>query len=359
MAIMVAIDMHVKNLVCEMGYGKRKPKRRTFTNDLEGHESLLYEIEMMKEEHGTEDVLVAYEASGLGYVLFDRVREAGHRCAVLAPTELLRSATGYKKKTDKKDASYIYETVRGHVLAGNRLGGIWVPSKQLRDDREVVRVRFDAGRKVTCAKGQIHTLLKKYGIQKPEELSNWTIAFRGWLKWLMEKGERGFGVAMGTLLRQLEFLEKEAYRLTRAMVALAGEERYRDQYSALIRIAGVGPITAMTFLTEIGDVERFSNRRQVGSFMGLVPSSFESGESEDRKGRITRDGPYRLRSVLNQSFWAHLKYNGEEREAYYRIVERNPKHKKKAVVACMRRLGIRMWRTARDVVTSKKMRFVA
>ena len=93
--------------------------------------------------------------------------------------------------------------------------------------------------------------------------------------------------------------------------------------------------------------------------MGLVPSTFESGDIDDRKGRITRDGPYRLRSVLNQSFWAHLKHDGELRVVYDRIVEKNPKRKKKAVVACMRRLGIRMWHTARDVVTSKKMSLVA
>ena len=194
-------------------------------------------------------------------VFYDRVQEAGYRCAVLAPTELLRSATGYKKKTDKKDASDIYETLRGHELAGNRLGEIWVPSKQLRDDREVVRARFDVGQKVTRVKVQIHTLLKKFGIQKPEDLSNWTVAFREWLKWLMEKRGAGFGISMGTLLNQLKFLEREGYLLTREIDALAKEDRYRDQYAALLKISGVGPITAMTFLTEVGDVQRFSNRR--------------------------------------------------------------------------------------------------
>ena len=117
-----------------------------------------------------------------------------------------------------------------------------------------------------------------------------------------------------------------------------------------MEIDGVGLKTAMTFLTEIGDVNRFANRRKIGAYMGLTPKSRESGDADDRKGRITREGPFRLRSILNQAVWAHLRFNGQERKYYDRIVERNPKRKKKAIVACMRRLGIRMWHTALNAV---------
>lgn len=359
MVIMAAIDMHAKSLVCELGYGKRDPRRRTFSNDAGGHQQLVAEISKMKAENGLSEALVAYEASGLGYVLYDRIRESGYHCAVMAPTELLRSATGYKKKTDKKDCSYIYEILRGHVLAGNQLHEIWIPDRQLREDREVVRARFDVGQKITRLKVQIHTLLKKFGLQSPVDLKNWTKAFRAWLVQMSGQMGEGFRVSMDTLLRQLAFLEEEKYRLSRSILELSKEQRYRDQSEELLKIPGVGLITAMTFLTEIGDVKRFANRRQVGSFMGLVPSSFESGEIADRKGRITRDGPYRIRSVLNQALWVHLKYDGEEKAVYERIVEKNPKRKKKAVVACMRRLGIRMWHVATDVVDSKRLRPVA
>ena len=146
MVIMVAIDMHVKSLVCELGCGRDEPRRGTYANNGVGHQRLIDEIAAMKQDLGGGEVVVAYEASGLGYVLYDRMREAGYRCAVLAPTEMLRSKSGYKKKTDRKDCSYIYEAIRAHVLAGNRLPEIWVPSEQLREDREMVRARFDVGR---------------------------------------------------------------------------------------------------------------------------------------------------------------------------------------------------------------------
>lgn len=353
--IMAAIDMHVKTLVCEIGYRKKEPKKVTFKNDDEGHMKLIKNLHELQSIHKVSNVLIAYEASGLGYVLHDRLEQQGFQCAVLAPTELLRSATGYKKKTDKKDAAYLYEAVRGHVLAGNKLHNIWIPDRELREDRDVVRARFDLGKKITEVKLQIHTHLKKYGIKVPDDFENWTKAFFTWLNEEKERQGRGFQITLNTLLRQLAFLEQEGKDIEKEIKRIAQKPRYKSQYEALIRIKGVALKTAMTFLTEMGDVLRFSNRRQVGSYIGLVPESFESGVIDDRKGHITRNGPYRLRSILNQALWVHLKYNGEERRVYDRIVSKNPKRKKKAVVAGMRRLGIRMWHAAVNAVKAESL----
>ena len=47
---------------------------------------------------------------------------------------------------------------------------------------------------------------------------------------------------------------------------------------------GVGVLTALVFLTELGDLSRFTNRRQLAAYLGLVPSSYETGKTNDRKG---------------------------------------------------------------------------
>lgn len=353
MTIMIAIDMHVKTLVTALGCGKEKPYLRTYPNDFIGYQKLINEIEKMKGTYRGTDVLVAHEASGLGYMLHDLLVEHGYRCAVLAPTELERSATGYKKKTDKKDSYYLYEKVRGHVLAGNELHDIWIPDKELREDRDLVRTLFDLGKKVAQVKIQIQSLLRKNGIKRPEEIEeSWTVAFYSWLDRHMEKQCESYRMSLESLLRQLSFLEKERALIEKEVKKLSLKPRYRSLCEQLMGIQGVGLKTAMTFLTEIGSMSRFSNRRQLGAYIGLVPASFESGEASDRKGRITRNGPYRVRSILNQSIWVHLRFNGEEREIYDTIVKKNPKRKKKAVVACMRRLAVRMWHIARDLELS-------
>jgi transposase len=111
----------------------------------------------------------------------------------------------------------------------------------------------------------------------------------------------------------------------------------------------------MVFLTEIGDMRRFSNRRQVGSFLGLAPTCRESGEESDRKGHITREGPARVRKALCQATWVRTIYDVAEARVYNRILEKNPKHKKIAIVACMRRLGILMWHLAWDAQTKARV----
>jgi transposase len=112
----------------------------------------------------------------------------------------------------------------------------------------------------------------------------------------------------------------------------------------------------MVFLTELGDMRRFTNRRKVAAFLGVVPSSNESGESaNDRKGHITRQGPGRVRKVLCQASWASLRYDEDVYRRWTRIKGGKQGRGKKALVAIMRQLGIRMWHLASSVGVSSEL----
>jgi len=227
------------------------------------------------------------------------------------------------------------------------LPAVWVPDLQTRDDREAVRARLDVGKKASTVKAQIQMLLKRGGIEKPEGLgNNWTQDYRQWLAGLGgEESPLGYGArtAVNSLRRQLEALEEEMRRLDRALEPVGASPRYAAQVEALTDLKGVRLLTALVFLTELGDVRRFENRRQVGAYVGLVPSSHESGEQADRKGHITRQGSGRLRKVLCQATWARIRHDAGTRLLHQRLVRKNPKKKKIAVVACMRQLAILMW----------------
>jgi transposase len=156
----------------------------------------------------------------------------------------------------------------------------------------------------------------------------------------------GTRATLASLLRQWEFLQEEIERLDEALERLASSPRYAAAIDELVKMQGVGLLTALVFLSEMGDLARFANRRQVGAYLGLVPRSYESGAAGDRKGHITRQGPSRVRRALCQAVWSRIRQQGSDHAAYQRLVERNPKHKKIAVVAAMRRLGVRMWHKA-------------
>ena len=121
----------------------------------------------------------------------------------------------------------------------------------------------------------------------------------------------------------------------------------REPYQLKL-LPGVGTLTAMVFLTELGDMARFANRRQLGAYLGLVPSAFESGARNDRKGHITKQGSSRVRHVLCQAAWAMLRVSPEWRAKYDRIKRGSKGRGQVAIVALMGQLGVMMWQVARS-----------
>jgi transposase len=111
------------------------------------------------------------------------------------------------------------------------------------------------------------------------------------------------------------------------IVKLAWSPRYEGRMLAVTKLCGVGVLTGLVFLVELGDLSRFANRRQVAAYLGLAPSSHESGKTNDCKGHITHQGSSRVPKVLCQATWARIRYDSGE-AAYERIQARNPKHKK-------------------------------
>jgi len=348
--LMVGADVHEESIRARYSVGAEEPIGRSFGGKKKARAGMLKFLELEARRLGAGGVILGYEASSVGYVLCDEVRAAGMECRVLAPTKIKKSVEDRKKKTDDKDALRIHEALKNHLLAGSKLPAIWIPDEETRDAREVVRCRADWGHKITAVKCEIQSLLKRQGVEKPAALrSNWTEVHRQWVAAQARAGSalaEGARQALGSLLRQLVFLEEEALVLDHAVAQKAQRPRYQEAVERLDAMKGIRLLTAMVFLTELGDLRRFRNRRQVGAILGLVPSSNESGEVTDRKGHITRFGSSRLRRMLCQSVWSRIRADGPDRAFYDRLVARNPKKKMIAVVACMRKLGVKMWHTA-------------
>jgi transposase len=338
--IISGVDVHDNNLVCKTGANREDPTTNRFGNSISGRKQYFKHLKKMSGMQGNARIVVAYEASTQGFCLYDDCRDEGIECYILAPTKMRKSKKDRKNKNDEADALLIFETLRGHVLAGNKLPSIWIPDDKTRADRETVRSRLDLGVKLTTVKTQVQTLLKAHRLRKPADVDKtWTKPYRKWLAVQSKEWP-----ALATLVRQIAGLENEIKLLDAEVKELSESRRYAEPCKALVEsIKGVGVLTAMVYLVEMGDLSRFKNRQKIGAFLGLVPSSNESGETDDRKGHITREGSCRIRRVLCQATWSHVRCGGEQSGSYDRIVRRNPKHKKIAVVAVMRQLGVRMW----------------
>ncbi|MGH9651218.1 MAG: IS110 family transposase, partial [Terriglobales bacterium] len=279
--IMVACDLHDKTMVLKLARGTERAVQRTFSNDLCGRAAMRQMLRERSSAAGGARIVFAYEASGQGFGLYDELTDAGIDCHVLAPTHLPHSPHSRRRKTDARDAMTILQALRGHLLAGNELPTVWVPDRATRDDRELVRARLDVAQKATALKAQIQSLLKRHGLRWSGPTKSWTNSHREWLADLaagrcvpQAEGPVNWGPGavanLGSLLRQLKSLEEEISRLDAGVASLAGQTRYAELVRRVETRKGVGLLTAMVFLTEMGDLSRFHNRRQVASYLGLI-----------------------------------------------------------------------------------------
>lgn len=352
--MLVGCDLHEKSLVLQVACGMEKPVLKRFENSKLDRLLMLDWLRVRAQAAGVSRIVFAFEASGQGFGLCDELQAAGLECHVLAPSRLPQSRHTRTRKTDPQDALRVLEVLRGHLLAGNQLPSVWVPSRQLRDDRELVRQRLSVADDLTRVKVQIQSLLKRNELRRPLQTSSWTLSFWRWLNELayLEEGPLAVGArrALLTMLRQVGGLERERQRLDLALEALAATDRWRAAVVKLREVKGVGLVTSLVFLTELGDMNRFQNRRQLGSYLGLAPASYESREVNNRKGHITRAGSSRLRKVLCQAVWTHVRFDANARENYQRLKAKNPHKTKIAIVAGMRRLGIKLWHIAQEAL---------
>ena len=348
--IFVGCDVHDQTLLLRYGVDRGEVHQRTYRNRRASRASLVRWLRGEARRVGAAAVYFAYEASGVGFTLHDELAAAGVRCSVLAPTRIERSVHHRRNKCDAKDAQRLLEVLRAHVLAGSELPAVWVPDRDTRDAREVVRGRLATADKLTASKNEIQSLLKRHGMERPAATGKgWTKAYWAWLDGLVEGGGvLGWGgaVALGSLLAQVRMLETERAYFDEHVEMLSRTARYAAAVAATTATQGVSVLTALVVLTELGDLGRFANRRQVAAYVGLVPSKSESGECDDRKGHITRQGPSRVRRVLGQAAWSWVRWDPKAKTVFERLVAKNPKKKKIALVAMMRRLLIRFWHQA-------------
>jgi transposase len=111
----------------------------------------------------------------------------------------------------------------------------------------------------------------------------------------------------------------------------------------VMSVPGIGSIVASQLLARIGDWRELKNIRQLGGFLGLVPTEHSTGDRTDR-GSITQTGDGRLRSKLIQASWSAIRQDSELREFFASVCKTHARHlaSRVAIVAVARKLSVRI-----------------
>jgi transposase len=241
-----------------------------------------------------------YEASGAGYVLQRTLDHDGFHCEVIAPS-LIPTRPGDHRKTDRLDAVHLVQQFRsGHLTA------VSVPDVDQEAVRHLVRAHLFNRRQITRAKHRIVGILRTGGYHFSETKTAWTRSHRDWLARLRREMTGPMQTVLASELQHLEYLEASLSSLEAAITEVSCQDPWRKPVEALCCFRGIKTLTAMTIVSEIGDIKRFGSPRQLMGYVGLVPSERSSGE-RSRRGPITKSGNRYLRRVLVESAWHYSK----------------------------------------------------
>ncbi len=83
------------------------------------------------------------------------------------------------------------------------------------------------------------------------------------------------------------------------------KKAHANAFRKLKLMKGVGTLTAMIFLTEIGDLNRFANRRQLAAYLGLASHLNRANATIAKDGSRVRDS--QVRHVLCQAAWTAIR----------------------------------------------------
>ena len=250
-----------------------------------------------------------------------------------------------KRKTDKDDAIKL-----ARLASLGELVPTHVPSKPIRERRRLVKYRKKIVDRINSSKSTIRSVFANQGIPISQGAKTW----HSGRALLIENAKplvqcdpnelwRG---ELDLELAHLESLEEHLGCIEKQLNEIA---RTDAQIQRVQTINGVGRVTAEAIVNWIDDPHRFKSAREVGSYVGLVPRQYQSGNT-DRRGRITKRGPRVLRTLLIECAWCSLRYNQWSRETYDRIHAGKQPRKKKAAVAMARKILVLAWAMMRDEV---------
>lgn len=230
--------------------------------------------------------VAAMEATMFTGWVYDFLKPHARQLFVAHPA-MLKAITAAKKKNDRADAEKICDLLRVDLLPL-----CYMAPEDLRDLRRVLRYRNHVVRMATTVKNKMSGLLMEVGAEYSKKRLH---------------GRKYFGTLLETV-EDIPSSVKELLKLSRAglemftavqkklLAALRENELIRERVRRLMTIPGVGEVTALTWVLEIGDPNRFSVRQAI-SYSGLCSAQKESAGKETR-GPISKKRNKHLQAIL-------------------------------------------------------------
>jgi len=323
--VIIAVDLSRTKWVHACRWAGQEQRRVSTPGELRHLQALVSEYEHCKVE-------LIYEACGFGYEIAWWGQQRAIPVTVVAPSTL-EKAPGARVKTDGRDAGELaFRAERG------MLKGIHIPSRPQHEYRQLSRTYTQALKDRKRQQVRIRLLLQEHGRVAPAGRRSWN----EYTRWMATVSlPDSVASCVSELLELRHAADRSVTRLANQLRQLARLPPYKPLVKALCAQAGIGSMTAIRFILEIGDIQRFATADSLVNYLGLTPSEYSTGETIHR-GRVRKCGPGFIRAWLVQCAWRAVNRGSDAalRDAFERIAARSGR--KRAIVGVARRLALRL-----------------
>lgn len=239
-------------------------RHRVFSNDQKGFTSLAGWVEKQPERV----VHICMEATGSYWEgLAEYLYQGDYTLSVVNPYQIKRYADHLlnRNKTDKADASLIAEFCE--------------------KDRDRLRVWKPFSPEIKALRSMGRRLDELQDMKQQEQNR-------------LKSGVRDL-VVIESLQENIKQLKNQIKALWKKIQEHVKQHpELREQQRLLTSIPGIGKLTAIKLMAEIGDIRDFSSASQLAAYAGLAPKQFRSGSSVHKQTRISKQGRTELRRCL-------------------------------------------------------------
>jgi transposase len=237
--------------------------------------------------------LVALESGTMAFFVARRLSELGLSPVVVDAREVRMKAHRPRQKSDTRDAVELCEGLRRGIYQAI----VHVPPAQIEHLRNTLSRRRHFVRLETAEINAAKKMLRSAGLYELSRQHLGTL--------------RAWRLVLGALVEHPQvrsFVELHHRAFHSAMDQKAACEKsleeqhilFREDLERLKTVPGVGDIVALTAIAVFSDATRFPSAKHASSYAGLVPQTYQSGDT-NRQGHITRTGSPELRAMLVQA----------------------------------------------------------
>ena len=254
--------------------------------------------------------VVGMEACGGAQHWARELRQLGHEPRIMAAEFVAPYRQG--GKNDANDAAAICEAV-----GRPKMRFVAIKSVEQQAMLAVHRLRQGLVEERTALANRLRGLLSEYGLVVGMGLDR----LRHALPAMVQDGGNGIpGIARDVFAdatAQLRELDARIAAYDRRIAALA---RASEAVQRIMKIEGVGPVTATALVASVGDGRVFNNGRQFAAWLGLTPRQHSTG-GKQRLGAMTKHGDVYLRTLLIHGARSVLRVTPKRSDAKSRWAE--------------------------------------